>query len=160
VNLEEEFSNTHGGLGILEIPSSIVNTFILSILSSCFELINSTFIISTVTSGIKAVRFHFFFLSQNFQFYKMMGLLGYKRVQQRRSWQQQWEQQDSRERELDSFKNWGERFDQLWRKTDEAINQLMSSMEKFRRALEQRDKSVSFDTMEANSTMRIQIHPS
>ncbi|KAE8021801.1 hypothetical protein FH972_007662 [Carpinus fangiana] len=79
-----------------------------------------------------------------------MELLGYKRVQQRRSWQQQWEQQDSKERELDSFKKRGERFDQLWRKTDEAIDQLMSSMEKFRRALEQRDKSVSFDTMEAN----------
>jgi hypothetical protein len=49
VNLEEESSNTHGGLGILEIPSSIVNTFFLSILSSCFKLINSAFIINTVT---------------------------------------------------------------------------------------------------------------
>jgi hypothetical protein len=49
----------------------------------------------------------------------MMELLGYKRVQQRRSW-------------------------------DEAIDQLMSSMEKFRRALEQRYKSVSCDTIEAN----------
>ena len=48
MNLEES-SNTCGGLGILEIPSSIVNTFFLSILSSCFKLINSAFIISTVT---------------------------------------------------------------------------------------------------------------
>jgi hypothetical protein len=66
VNLEEKFSNTHGGLGILEIPSSIINTFFLSILSSCFKLINSAFIISIVTSGIKAIRFDsipFFFFS-------------------------------------------------------------------------------------------------
>jgi hypothetical protein len=61
VNLEEESSNTHGGLDILKITSSIVNIFFLSILSSCFKLINSAFIISTVTSGIKAVRFQFFF---------------------------------------------------------------------------------------------------
>ena len=54
MNLEEESSNTHGGLGILEIPSSIVNIFFLSIISSCFKLINKAFIISTVTSGIKA----------------------------------------------------------------------------------------------------------
>jgi hypothetical protein len=68
VNLEEESSNTHGGLGILEIPSSIVNTFFLSILSSCFELINSAFIINTVTSGIRAVRFLFFFFLKTFDF--------------------------------------------------------------------------------------------
>jgi hypothetical protein len=53
VNLEEESSNTHGGLGILEIPSSIVNTFFLSILSSCFKLINSAFIINTITKTSK-----------------------------------------------------------------------------------------------------------
>ena len=54
------------------------------------------------------------------------------------------------ERELDSFKKLGEKFDQGMRKMDERFDQLMSSFEKFRRALEQRDKSVSFDTMEAN----------
>jgi hypothetical protein len=52
VNLKEESLNTHGSLGILEIPSLIVNTFFLSILSSCFKLINSTFIIRTVTTRV------------------------------------------------------------------------------------------------------------
>jgi hypothetical protein len=75
VNLEEKSSNTHGGLGILEIPSSIINTFFLSILSSCFKLINSAFIISIVTSGIKAIRFDsipfFFFFLKTFDFTRL-----------------------------------------------------------------------------------------
>jgi hypothetical protein len=49
VNLEESSSNTHGGLGILKIPSSIVNSFFLSILSLCLVAISVLIHKSTVT---------------------------------------------------------------------------------------------------------------
>jgi hypothetical protein len=51
VNLEEESLNTHGGLGILEMPSSIVNSFFLFFLSffSIFSFNYSVFSKSTVT---------------------------------------------------------------------------------------------------------------
>jgi hypothetical protein len=42
------------------------------------------------------------------------------------------------------------RLDRFERKMDEQFDQLMSCMKELQRAPEQRDKSVSFDTMEAN----------
>jgi ABC-type dipeptide/oligopeptide/nickel transport system permease component len=54
VNLEES-SNTHGGLGILEIPSSIVNSFFLSILSLSFPYFPS------ITAVIRTELLHKYF---------------------------------------------------------------------------------------------------
>jgi hypothetical protein len=73
----------------------------------------------------------------------MMELLGYKSVQQIRSWQQQWEQRDSMERELDSFKKLEElQMMKMMRDMQINIASLAAGLSGFRKEMDEMNQKV------------------